>query len=325
MNLEQKVLITGASGFIGGHLRAGLLREGGYSVVAGVRQPRNDDEVLVNESLTVEQWCEYLEGVDIVIHAAARAHVLQENEADPGRLYDQINIEMTRNLALAASLSGVRRFIFISSIGVNGAHNKTPFTEADTPAPRGAYALSKYRAEQVLWELVASSSMDVVIVRLPLVYGPGVKANFQAMLQWIETKVPLPLRSVNNKRSLLGVDNLISFVELSIRHPAAANQLFLLADGDDISTPELLDVLANQLDCRSMLFRCPQRLLSLAAKLLGKGALATKLCGSLQVDSSKARSCLNWTPPMSLNEGLARTVRAYRWSNEKNKTAGRRP
>ncbi|WP_052481098.1 NAD-dependent epimerase/dehydratase family protein [Gilvimarinus agarilyticus] len=315
MSFERKVLITGANGFVGGHLRAGLLREGGYQVIAGVRQPITDQEVKVAEDLTIEQWCESLQGVDTVIHAAARAHVLQENEADPYHLYDKINIEMTRNLALAASLSGVRRFIFISSIGVNGVKNSTPFTELDCPGPKGAYAWSKYRAEQTLWEITASTAMEVVILRPPLVYGPGVKANFHSMLQWVDSRIPLPLRSVENKRSLLGVENLVDFIEVVIRHPAAANQLFLLADGEDLSTPQLLQVLAEGLGRPSMLFHCPQKLLVLAAKVMGKGSLATKLCGSLQIDTSKAQNLLGWIPPASPHDALMRTAQAFRWSN----------
>ncbi|WP_339615033.1 NAD-dependent epimerase/dehydratase family protein [uncultured Gilvimarinus sp.] len=323
MSLERKVLITGANGFIGGHLRAGLLREGGYQVVAGVRQPVNDDEILVSEDLSVEQWGERLHAVDTVVHAAARAHVLQESEADPKHLYNQINIEMTRALALAASLAGVRRFIFISSIGVNGVTNTAPFKETDRPAPSGAYACSKYHAEQALWEIAASSAMEIVILRLPLVYGPGVKANFHAMLRWIDSHIPLPLGSVRNKRSLLGVDNLVSFIELAVRHPAAANQLFLLADGEDLSTPELLNTLADGLGSRSLLFPCPQRLLVLAAQVMGKGALATKLCGSLQIDISKARNLLGWLPIKPLKEGLSNTAQAYRWANDGDKTPRR--
>ncbi len=314
VSFEQKVLITGANGFVGGHLRAGLLREGGYQVVAGVRQPMSDDEIRVSEDLTIEQWCESLQGVDTVIHAAARAHVLQENEADPYHLYDKMNIEMTRNLALAASLSGVRRFIFISSIGVNGVKNIRPFSEVDCPSPRGAYAWSKYRAEQTLWEITASAAMEVVIIRPPLVYGPGVKANFHSMLQWVDSRIPLPLLSVVNKRSLLGVENLVDFIEVVIRHPSAANQLFLLADGEDVSTPELLQMLAEGLGRRSVLFHCPQKLLTLSARMLGKGSLATKLCGSLQIDTSKAQRLLGWVPPSSIHDGLMRTAQAFRWS-----------
>ncbi|WP_049721673.1 NAD-dependent epimerase/dehydratase family protein [Gilvimarinus polysaccharolyticus] len=317
MSLDRKVLITGANGFIGRHLRAGLLPEDGYRVIAGVRDPVRDDEVLVSESLSVEQWREQLQSVDTVIHAAARAHILREDQADPSRLYQHINTEMTRSLALAASLAGVRRFIFISTIGVNGAENTTPFSEEDNPSPGDDYSWSKYQAELALWELAKSSAMEVVILRLPLVYGPGVKANFQSMLRWIDSPVPLPLRSVRNKRSLLGVDNLVSFVQVAISHRAAANQLFLLADCDDISTPKLLEALALGLGRRSKLLPCPKGLLIMLAKMLGKGGQAVKLCGSLQIDASKARRCLGWVPPHSINDGLMRTAQAYRDSTER--------
>jgi nucleoside-diphosphate-sugar epimerase len=312
MSPEPTVLLTGAQGFIGGHLHAALLRTESYRVRAGVRRPVHDDEMPVSESLTAEHWREQLTGVDVIVHAAARAHVLHDAQADSPCGYQQVNVDMTRQLALGAAMAGVKRLIFISTIGVNGASSTTAFTESDPAAPHNAYAQSKYRAEQALWEVADNTALEVVILRLPLVYGPGVPANFKSMMQWVDAQIPLPLGAVNNQRSLLGIDNLADAVVLTLEHPAAANQLFLLADGSDVSTPALLTEVARHLGCKSRLFACPTGLLVWGAKVLGKGAMANKLCASLQVDASKAKRVLNWAPATSLSDGLQRTVQMFR-------------
>lgn len=312
MSPEPTVLLTGAHGFIGGHLHAALLRTESYRVLAGVRRPMHDDEQLVSESLTAEHWREQLTGVDVIVHAAARAHVLRDTLTDAQHGYQQVNVDMTHQLALGAAMAGVKRLVFISTIGVNGASSSTPFTEVDAVAPHNAYAQSKHQAEQALWEVAANTALEVVVLRLPLVYGPGVPANFKSLLRWVDAQIPLPLRSVNNQRSLLSIDNLADAVVLTIEHPAAANQLFLLADGHDVSTPELLTEVAQHLGCQSRLFSCPSWLLIGLAKVLGKGTVANKLCASLQVDISKIKRVLNWAPATSRSDSLQRTVQVFR-------------
>jgi len=242
----------------------------------------------------------------VVIHAAARAHIMKEDLADPVVEYRQVNVDGTVNLARQAAEAGVRRFIFISSIGVNGNINIKPFTEDDTPKPADPYAQSKLEAEQGLWEIQHETGMELVVIRPPLVYGPNAPGNFGSLTRWIDKGVPLPLGAIQNQRSLVALDNLVDLITTCIDHPAAANQVFLAGDGQDLSTTELLRSVARAAGKPSRLIPIPSSLLMLAATLLGKKAVAQRLLGSLQVDISKARDLLEWEPPISVEEGLRR-------------------
>lgn len=258
-------------------------------------------------------WSLALKNVSVVIHLAARVHVMREEATDSLPLYRQVNAAGTLNLARQAASVGVRRFVFLSSIKVNGEETPVgrPFTEEDIPAPCDPYAISKFEAEQDLRSLAAETGMEVVIMRPPLVYGPGVRANFLAMLKWLKKGMPLPLGSINNRRSLLGLDNLIDLIVTCLEHPAAANQTFLVADGEDLSTTELVKRLGDGLGRPARLIPMPDWLLKAGAAAVGKRNIAARLCGSLQVDISKARRLLGWTPPVSLDEGLRRTAEGF--------------
>jgi len=251
-------------------------------------------------------WSEALINQQVVIHAAARAHIMKEDLADPVVEYRQVNVDGTVNLARQAAEAGVRRFIFISSIGVNGNINIKPFTEDDTPKPADPYAQSKLEAEQGLWEIQHETGMELVVIRPPLVYGPNAPGNFGSLTRWIDKGVPLPLGAIQNQRSLVALDNLVDLITTCIDHPAAANQVFLAGDGQDLSTTELLRSVARAAGKPSRLIPIPSSLLMLAATLLGKKAVAQRLLGSLQVDISKARDLLEWEPPISVEEGLRR-------------------
>jgi nucleoside-diphosphate-sugar epimerase len=252
-----------------------------------------------------------LQGVATVIHCAARVHVIQETATDPLQLFRQVNVEATLNLARQAAEAGVRQFIFLSSVKVNGEQTEAgqPYTEASQPQPEDPYGISKWEAETALLQLAQQTGMAVTIIRPPLVYGPGVKANFLSMLRWVKRGIPLPLASTTNKRSFVYLENLVSLVLACIGHPAAANQVFLAADGQDLSTTELLRQAAAALQVPSRLLPCPPALLSLAARLAGKSSAAQRLLQSLQVDAAKARSLLGWAPPFTVEQGLRATVR----------------
>jgi nucleoside-diphosphate-sugar epimerase len=254
------------------------------------------------------KWNDALAGVDSVVHLAARAHIMNDEVADPLAEYRRVNVDGTRNLARQAAAAGVKRFIFISSIGVNGNINTRPFTEDDTPNPAELYAQSKWEAEQGLWEIQRETGMELVIIRPPLVYGPSAPGNFGSLLKWVEKGIPLPLGAVHNRRSLVALDNLVDFIITCIDHPAAANQTFLVADGEDLSTTELLRRVGRAMGKPVRLIPVPMGLLQAGARLLGKQEMARRLCGSLQVDIAKARTMLSWKPPVAVDEGLRRAV-----------------
>jgi nucleoside-diphosphate-sugar epimerase len=241
-----------------------------------------------------------------VVHAAARTHIMQDTVADPLTAFRLVNVQGTLNLARQAAEAGVKRFVFLSSVKVNGELTQMghPFRENDIPAPQDPYALSKYEAVAGLCRLAEETGMEVVIIRPPLVYGPGVKANFENMIRWVRRGIPLPFAAVSNKRSFVALDNLVDFIATCIVHPKAANQTFLVSDGEDLSTAELLQRVGLVLGKPMRLFPVPANLLQLAAGLIGKKTMAQRLCGSLQVDISKARDFLDWAPPLSVDEGL---------------------
>ncbi|MEX0958139.1 MAG: SDR family oxidoreductase [Burkholderiales bacterium] len=309
----ERVLITGATGFVGSALCAALEQRGvgcRRALRAGTGAGQNDS--VVGDIGPHTDWQAALEGISSVVHLAARTHVMRESAADPLAAYREINVEGTRRLAEAAAAAGVRRFVFLSSIKVNGERTGLlPFGESDEPHPEDAYGITKLEAEQVLKRIAAESQMRVTILRPPLVYGPGVKGNFLALMGAVRKGVPLPLGSVDNRRSLVHVGNLASAVVACLDNERAAGQTFLISDGEDLSTPELIRRLATGLGTRPRLYRCPVRLLRAAGALLGRRAQVARLTDSLQVDSARIRQTLGWTPPVSTEEGLADTARWF--------------
>ena len=293
------ISITGGTGFVGSRLIERLKQTN--SEVSRLRR-----EMHLNGG---PEWC-IEKKFDVVIHTAARVHVMNEMASDPLVAFRMANVEATLNLARKAAAVGVKRFVFISSVKVNGEF--TPpgraFTEADAPNPQDAYGLSKHEAEQGLRQLATDTGMEVVIIRPPLVYGPGVKANFAALMRAVQRGWPLPLGAVHNQRSLVALDNLVDFIVTCISHPQAANQTFLVSDGQDLSTTELVRGMAHAAGVPARLLPMPVWALQAGATLLGKGDAVQRLCGNLQVDISKARSLLGWMPPVSVEEGLRRAV-----------------
>jgi nucleoside-diphosphate-sugar epimerase len=323
----DKILVTGASGFVGRALCAQLFRPG-CEVLAAVRNPAVHSElqcerVAVGDIGQTTDWLNVLRGVKFVVHLAARVHVMVDNSTEPLAAFRQVNVEGTLNLARQAATSGVRRFIYLSSIKVNGEatesfcshlypdRKRSCFREDDNIAPQDGYALSKWEAEQGLWRIAQETAMEIVIIRPPLVYGPGVKANFLTMMQWLYKGVPLPLGAIHNKRSLVALDNLMDLIVTCLDHPAAANQVFLAGDGEDLSTPDLLRRLGSALGKPARLLPVPVSLLKVGAAILGRRNIAHRLCESLQVDISKARNVLGWKPPISVDEGLRQTAQSF--------------
>lgn len=307
------ILVTGANGFIGSVLVERLLREGA-PVRAAVRDdsvvPPAADTVSVGEIGEATDWSAALAGVQGVVHTAARVHVMKDTHA-LADLYKRVNTDATLNLARQAATAGVKRFVFLSSIKVNGEETPhgTRISAISTPAPVDPYGVSKLEAERGLFALAHSTGMEVVVIRPVLVYGPGVKGNFQRMVSWIEKGIPLPFGSINNRRSMIALENLIDVLVLSLKRPAAKNQIFLVSDGDDLSTSDLLRRTARALGKRSRIFPFPAGLLLFAARAIGRGDVATRLFGSLQVDITKTRELLEWTPRVSVNDALEQYAR----------------
>ena len=307
------ILVTGASGFVG-HALCSHFAKTGCTVRTIFRENAyvldRSGAILMGDVGDGADWQGALAGISTVIHLAARVHVMHETTADPLAEFRRVNVLGTLNLARQAAAAGVRRFVFISSVKVNGESTQTgvPFTADDTPAPLDAYGISKMEAEQGLRELAIQTGMEVVIIRPPLVYGPGVKANFAAMMRWLQRGVPLPLGAIHNQRSLVAIDNLVDLIVLCLKHPAAANQTFLVSDGEEVSTTELLFRMGQAMGCPARLLAVPSSVLKLAGALLGKSDVVQRLCGSLQVDIAKTQDLLGWTPPVSLGEGLRRTA-----------------
>ena len=323
----MNILVTGATGFVGQAVITELLRQE-HNVVASVRKhsadlPLKIKQVNTGELSSAINWHDVVSNMAVVIHLAARVHVMNDDSSDPLTEFRRVNTEATLNLAKQAVMAGVKRFIFISSIKVNGEMTgaaspypeeegiKERFTENDSFVPIDPYGLSKYEAEQGLLALAKDTGMEVVIIRPPLVYGPGVRANFASMVRWVNKGVPLPLGAVHNQRSLIALDNLVSFISHCIDHPKAANEVFLISDGEDVSTTELLQKVAKALGKKSRLIPVPVGLMTFAAKLIGKSDVANRLFGSLQVDSSKARNLLGWKPVITMDAQLKKTAEAY--------------
>ena len=309
------IVVTGANGFIGSQLCI-TLASANCSFRPIVRSPMNKIPSFSNLPLprfvgsidSLTDWSSVLAGADCVIHCAARAHVANEALKDPLLEYRKVNVDGTLNLAKQAALAGAKRFIYLSSIKVHGEQTlpDLPFTAEDKNAPKDAYGISKYEAEQGLFQISSETGLEVVIIRPPLVYGPGVKGNFYSMMRVVKKGFPLPLGAINNKRSLVALDNLVDLIITCIDHPAAANQVFLAGDGEDLSTTELLRGVAKAAGVPSRLIPVPASVLMFMASLVGKNEMAQRLLGSLQVDISKTRDLLGWPPLLSVEEGLRR-------------------
>jgi nucleoside-diphosphate-sugar epimerase len=310
------ILVTGATGFVGSALVSRLVADmPTRRLVVAVRKadvvwPAQVSVSLVGDLLADTDWSAALKGVQELVHSAARVHVMSDKSADPLVEFRQVNVAGTLNLARQAAAAGVRRFVFVSSVKVNGEATLPGqvFTERDTPAPQDPYGQSKHEAELGLRQLAADTGMEVVIIRPPLVYGPGVKANFASLMRAVQRGWPLPLGSVHNQRSLVALDNLVDLIVTCLHHPAAANQTFLASDGQDLSTAELVRSMARAAGVPERLWFVPVWAMQAAAGALGKGAAVQRLCGNLQVDISKARSLLGWVPPVTVTEGLRRAM-----------------
>jgi UDP-N-acetyl-alpha-D-quinovosamine dehydrogenase len=312
-----RVLVTGSNGFIGRNL-CRILDQNGWSVV-GVRrftqhpsETSKSGEVCLPLLSDADGWQRSLTSIDCVVHLAARVHQLGASTKAATDFYE-INVQGTRFVAEQAARAGVRRFVFLSSIKVNGEGAiARSYRADDIPNPCDAYGRSKLDAECVLRDICVKAGMDLIVIRSPLVYGPGVRANFERLLRLARLGLPLPLGSIENRRSLIGVWNLVDFIEVCMTHPAAGGETWLIADGEDLSTPDLVSRLARLMGKRARLFSFPPLWLKRLSTMIGLGAEADRLCDSLQVDTAPARTVLNWRPPVSVDEGLARTVEAYR-------------
>lgn len=313
MHKNPTILLTGASGFIGRRL-AQSLASANEPLICTSREPLkiNGAECrMVADLGPATDWSHCLGGVSTVVHCAARVHVMRDTARDPLLAFRQANVEGTRELARQAAAAGVKHFIFLSSVKVNGEETppKMPFAEFSLPHPSDPYAISKYEAEQALFDLGCASGMAITIIRPPLVYGPGVGANFLGMLRWVQRQIPLPFASIDNQRSFVYVDNLVNLIICCIRNLQSRNQVFLVSDGQDLSTPELLAKSAAALGVPSRLLPCPTVWLTRLASLAGKKAVADRLCKSLQVDIGKAKLLLGWRPPCTVEQGLLATVK----------------
>jgi len=314
----MRILLTGSTGFVGRGLLERMSTHVGMETVAVVRDssaelPKDVATFRIGDMGGNTDWQSAMEGIDAVIHCAARVHVMSAPSSDPLAEFRQVNVNATLNLAEQAARAGVRRFIFISSVKVNGEGTESgkPYLADSPPAPLDPYGISKMEAEQGLRELASETGMEVVIIRPVLVYGPGVKANFRSMMSWLSKGVPLPLGAIHNSRSLVALDNLVDLIVTCIDHPNAANQTFLVSDAEDLSTTELLQRMGQALGAPARLLRVPAPLLRMGAAVLGKGSVAQRLCGSLQVDISKTRELLGWTPPVNVDDALRRTAEHY--------------
>lgn len=311
-----KILVTGANGFIGKALLSVLVQQG-YEVIAAVRNLSSQKEfstsmIAVGNIDQKTDWTKALKGVHIVIHLAARVHIMAERSAEALSLYRQVNVLGTLNLAQQAIKAGVTRFIFASTIKVLGEERSKPYTHQDIAAPADAYALSKWEAEQGLQQLSQQYNLEVIILRFPLVYGAGVKANFLRLIKWVDKGVPLPFGAINNKRSLVYLGNLVDAITVCCQHYKASGKVFLISDGVDLSTTELIQRLAYHLQVKARLFSIDPWLIDNILTLLGKKSEARRLLGSLTVDNSYLCSVLNWQVPYSIDEGLANTISDYK-------------
>jgi len=306
-----RILVTGASGFVGGSLTENLVARRAHQVRCAIRTPSpflpaGVERIQIPDISSATKWGSALGDVDAVVHLAAKVHDLRATGPESAAAYRAVNADGTINLARQAAAAGVKRFVFLSSVKVNGEEGE--FRETDNPNPVDPYGESKLEAEKGLGEVARTSAMSVTIVRPPLVYGPGVRANFRALLKVVSRGIPLPLGAVHNKRSLVAVDNLVDFLILSLEHQNAANETFFVSDGDDVSTSELLRRAGEAIGKPARLLPFPPSLLMLAGSIIGKRDAMQRLLGTLTVDISKARTRLGWSPPITMQEGLRRAI-----------------
>lgn len=323
-----KVLVTGAYGFVGRTLCRELKRRG-YPVRGSVRRigkysnaaevDKNESNVPAVDIVAVgnigphTDWTKAVEGIDVIMHLAGRAHVLHEIQSSSLEAFRHTNTFGTECLASTAADSGIKRFIFISSIGVNGnATSETPFTELSPPSPHNPYAISKWEAEQALSRIAGDAGMELVVLRPPLVYGPDAPGYFARLIRLIKIGFPLPLGDIMNLRSFVYVGNLVDAIVKCANRPEAAGETFLVSDGHDLSTPDLIRMIASEMDKTPALISCPTFLLKLLGKLTGKSSKVHQLIYSLCIDSSKIRNKLDWRPPFSVEEGIKETVKQFK-------------
>ena len=317
----MKILVTGANGFIGTQLTE-TLANSGHQVRNTARSiaPNNPitSEMITCDLESADNLDHLTTGCDAIVHLAGRAHVMSDDPATSESLYLSANVDVTRRLAQSAARTGVKRMILMSSVKVNGESTTidSPFTSQDTPNPQDPYGRSKTQAEQTLWDVASASGLEGVVIRPPLVYGPGVRANFASLIGIVDRGIPLPLGSIRNKRSFVSVDNLIDCIETTLQTPNAGGQTFLVSDGQDLSTPELIRAIASSLHKSPMLIPIPTALLKLAATTAGKRNAYDRLCGSLTVDIALTKQKLSWTPPFTVQDSLQRTVDAFIQSKE---------
>ena len=314
----MKVLITGANGFIGRSFCERLPADG-YQVRGAVRGaaqmtalPSGVEGVPVGDISAKTDWSEALGSIDGIVHLAARVHVMRESVADPIAVFRQVNVAGTERLARQAAEAGVKRLVYISSVKVNGEGRSDPYTEMDRPEPQDPYAVSKWEAEQVLRDIAADTGLEVVILRPPMVYGPGAGGNFLRLLKFVKQGIPLPLASIKNRRSLIYVGNLIDAIITCLVHPKAAGETFLVSDGRDLSTPELIRLMAEAMGRKERLFPFPTGMLKAMGKITGRSAEIERVVGSLCVDSGKIRKMLGWKPGYTVEEGMREAVLWYK-------------
>jgi UDP-glucose 4-epimerase len=317
----MKILVTGANGFVGAQLSKTLAKSG-HEVRNTARSLAPNisttGELITCDLESADNLDHLTTGCDAIVHLAGRAHVMSDNPATSESLYVSANVDVTRKLAQSAARTGVKRMILMSSVKVNGESTTidTPFTSHDTPNPQDPYGRSKTQAEQALWEITSTSDLEGVVIRPPLVYGPGARANFASLIGIVGRGLPLPLSSIQNKRSFVSLDNLVDLISTTVQSPNAAGNTFLVSDGHDLSTPELVRSIASALDQSPKLFPFPSALLKLAATASGKRGAYDRLCGSLTVDIALTKQKLSWTPPFTVQDSLQRTVDAFIQSKE---------
>ena len=311
----QNILITGATGFIGYALSKHLVANH-YNVTVAVRKIRTtvfDVKQLKFADISQDiDRKEQLNNIDCLIHLAGRAHINNDVSEDPLEAFRKVNTTGTLNLANSAVAAGVKRFIFLSSIGVNGNQTDTPFKIEDTPKPVEPYAVSKHEAEIGLEEIAKNTEMEIVIIRPPLVYGINAPGNFSRLWKAVIKGIPLPLGAIHNKRSFISLDNLVDLIETCIQHPDAAGQTFLVSDDNDLSTTELIQLMTKSLGKSARLIPVPEQLIRIVASLFGKSAMAQRLCGSLQIDISHTKQTLDWNPPVSVEKALQKVAVEYK-------------
>jgi nucleoside-diphosphate-sugar epimerase len=324
----SKVLVTGADGFVGRTVCRRLIKSG-YTPRAGLwnaelwpalqaATPGLGEFAVIGDLGANPNLPAAIEDVSVVVHLAARVHVMRDNAVDPLYEFRRVNVAGTAALARAAAAQGVRRFVFVSTAKVNGESTSgRPFAEGDPPAPQDPYAVSKWEAEETLRSVAAETGLEVAIIRPPIVYGPGVRANFLRLLRLVERGLPLPLPNTQNRRSMIGIENLADCLVRCVSHPGAANQTFMVSDGQDVSTRELVARLASALGRSTRFLPVPKLALRLAARLVGRESTINRLLGSLEIDSGKIRRTLEWNPPVTLDSGLEATARWYLQSSRK--------